>query len=345
MCGGHAQILSAAEVSIGLRVREVTRTGVQQALWADHSMVKTFGPRGTIHLLPADDLPLWCGALSAVPAAGQHAPDVRLTPAQTDELVVAIGEILADAELTVDELTQALADKVGAWAVDPVVPAFQVMWPRWRQATHVAAHRGALCFGPNKGRNTTYTSPARWMPGFAPAPRSEAVDWLLNRYLYSYGPATPEQFARWLATTPGWARRLFGANDLTEVSFEATRAWVSHGDVEPGAPAEGVLLLPHFDPFVVGSQPRESLFPGAAWDRALARSQAGNFPVLFIDGVVAGVWHQKKSSAKVAITVEPLGTLSASHRRQLGEQVERIGAILEARPTLTIGPITVGAHA
>jgi DNA glycosylase AlkZ-like len=345
MCGAHAQILSAAEVSIGLRASGVTRTGVQQALWSDHSLVKTFGPRGTIHLLPAADLALWCGALSAVPAAGQHAPDVRLSPAQADELVVAIGEILADAELTVDELTRALADKVGAWAVDPVMPAFQMMWPRWRQVTHVAAHRGALCFGPNKGRNTTYTSPARWMPGLAPAPPSEAVEWLLNRYLHSYGPATPEQFARWLATTPTWARRQFAANDLTEVSVAATRAWVAYGDVEPVAPAEGVLLLPNFDPFVVGSQPRESLFPGAAWDRALARSQAGNFPVLIIDGVVAGVWHQKKTSARVAITVEPLGTLSAFHRRRIGEQVERIGAIVEARPTLTFDTITVGAHA
>jgi len=343
MCGAHAQVLPAAEVSIGLRAPGVTRTGVQEALWTDHSLVKTFGPRGTVHLLPAADLALWCGALSAVPAAGRHAPDVRLTAEQTDELVAAIGAILADAALTVDELTEALADRVGPWAVEPVVPAFQTMWPRWRQMTQVAAHRGALCFGPNKGRQVTYTSPARWLPGFAPAPETEAIGWLLGRYLHAYGPATPQHFGRWLATTPGWARAVFDAHDLTEVSLEGTRAWTA--DVEPGEPAQGVLLLPHFDAFAVGSQPRELLFPGAAWDRALAGSQAGNFPVLLIDGVVAGVWHQKKSGAKVAITVEPLRTLSARQGAQLDEQVERIGTILEARPTLTLGPISVGAHA
>lgn len=345
MCGAHAQVLSAAEVSICLRMPSATRTAVYEALWSDHSLIKTFGPRGTIHLLPAADLALWCGALSALPTIGRQAAAIRLTPEQTDELVAAIGVILADAELTVDELTEALADHVGSWAVEPVMPAFQTLWPRWRQMTEVAAHRGVLCFGPNKGRKVTYTSPARWLPGFAPAPRAEAADWLLERYLYSYGPSAPQHFARWLATTPGWARSLFDAHGLTEVSLEGDGAWVAGSDVDPGEPARGVRLLPHFDAFVVGSQPRERLFAGAAWGRALAGSQAGNFPVLLVNGVVTGVWHQKKTGGKVAITVEPLRSLTARQRRELDEQVERIGFILEARPTLAVGPVAVGAHA
>ena len=54
-------------------------------------------------------------------------------------------------------------------------------------------------------------------------------------------------------------------------------------------------LLPYFDAFQVGSQPRALLFPGRASERALAGAQAGNFPVLLLDGVVGGVWHQKRS--------------------------------------------------
>src|SRR3954470_12302985 len=68
MCGAHAQIMSAAELSIGLRIVGGTRTDVRHALWREHSIVKTFGPRGTVHLLPARDLPMWVGALSAIPA-------------------------------------------------------------------------------------------------------------------------------------------------------------------------------------------------------------------------------------------------------------------------------------
>lgn len=66
MLGAHAQVLSAAELSVGLRGEGLTRTDVRTALWTDRTLVKTFGPRGTVHLLPAADLPLWTGALSAV---------------------------------------------------------------------------------------------------------------------------------------------------------------------------------------------------------------------------------------------------------------------------------------
>jgi winged helix DNA-binding protein len=344
MCGVHAQVLSAAEVSIGLRLPAATRTTVQDALWTDHSLIKTFGPRGTIHLLPAADLGRWCGALSALPAP-VHPPAIRFTAAQTDELVAAIGDVLADAELTVDELTEALADQVGAWAVDPVMPAFQTLWPRWRLITEIAAHRGVLCFGPNKGRNVTYTNPARWLPGFASTPAAETTSWLLQSYLHSYGPSTPQHFARWLGTTPAWARAAFATIPLTEILLEGSPVWTADRDELPGEPAEGVLLLPHFDAFVVGSQPRELLFPGPAWDRALRKGQAGNYPVLLIDGVVAGVWQQKKAGTQVTITVEPLRTLTRRHLKHVETQVERIGAILQARPTLIVGPITAGAHA
>jgi hypothetical protein len=337
--------MSAAEVSIGVRLVDETCVGVRDALTGEHSLIKTFGPRGTVHLLPAADLALWCGALGGVPPVGQQAVGVRLTAEQTDELVDALGVILGGAELTVDEITEALGDAVGAWAVEPVMPAFQTMWPRWRQMVSVAAFRGVLCFGVPRGRKVTYTNPARWLPGFAPVPHDEAIGWLLERYLHAYGPAAPPHFARWLSTRPGWAASLFDSAELTEVTLEGGRAWVAAGDTEFGEPARGVHLLPHFDAFAVGSYPRELLFPGRAWERALAGSQAGNFPVLLVDGVVAGVWHQKKSARTVAITVEPLADLTAGQLRQLDDQVQRVGAILDARPTLTIGPINVGAHA
>ena len=105
-------------------------------------------------------------------------------------------------------------------------------------------------------------------------------------------------------------------------------------------------LLPYFDAYVVGCQPRALLFPGLAAERVLSPSgQAGNFPVLLIDGIVAGVWSQRRSGRTLAITVEPFDRLTATQRRALDEQVERIGAFLDGTPRLTIGPVTVGGHA
>lgn len=348
ICGAHAQVLSAAELSIARRIAGGTRADVQRALWEDRTLVKTFGPRGTVHLLPTVDLPMWTGALSALPSSvPMHPEPVRFSTEEADRVIAAIGDALTDTELTVDELTEAIEERVGPWAVERTMDAFQDKWPRWRQLTSTAAHRGMLCFGPNRGRNVTYTNPHRWLPGFRPDGGDVALRALVHRYLYAYGPATSQHFAKWLSIPPRRADELFGelSSVLEAVELDGEPAWTTAGDTElPDRPNRSVRLLPYFDAYVVAGQPRERLFPGAAAARALAGGQAGNYPVLLIDGVVGGVWHPRRAGQKVAITVEPLRELTATERRELDDEVELVGAVIEARPTLTIGVVSVGPH-
>ena len=103
--------------------------------------------------------------------------------------------------------------------------AFQSRWPRWRQLTSTAAHRGMLCFGPDRGRKVTYTNPHRWLPGFHPADGDTALRTLVTRYLYAYGPATPQHFAKWLSIAPRYAAELFGklAGELDTSSWTTSR--------------------------------------------------------------------------------------------------------------------------
>ena len=126
ICGAHAQVLSAAEFSIGRRVAGTTRADVQRALWDDRTLVKTFGPRGTVHLLPTVDLPMWTGALSALPpSVPMHPEPVRFTTEQANEVIAAIGDALAEDALTVDELTDAIVDRARPWAGERTMDAFQ----------------------------------------------------------------------------------------------------------------------------------------------------------------------------------------------------------------------------
>jgi hypothetical protein len=348
MCGAHAQVLSAAELSIGRRIAGATRTDVQRALWTDRTLVKTFGPRGTVHLMATRDLPTWTGALSSLASSVPRHPDpVLFTPAQADEVIAAIGDALADAELTVDELTEGIRERTGPWAVERTMDAFQTKWPRWRQLTSTAAHRGVLCFAPDRGRNVTYTNPHRWLPGFRPQDGETALRSLVTQYLHAYGPATPHHFARWLAIPPRRSVELFDelAGDMESVEFDGEPAWILAGDTAVPRPHRGVRLLPYFDAYVVAAQPRDRLFPGPAATRASPSGQAGNYPVLLIDGVVGGVWHQRRAGRKLAIAVEPLRDLSATQRRQLDDEVDLVAAVIEAEATLTIGKVTVGPHA
>jgi hypothetical protein len=339
MAGTHAQVMSAAELAIGLRLPGSTRDDVRDALWADRSLIKTFGPRGTVHLLPAKDLPMWVGALSAVPLGPvPWTEDVRMSEEQIEQVLAAIARILDGVELTVDELTDALVGAVGSWAGDLVMPAFQVNWARWRQITHLAGIRGVLCFGTNKGRKITYTN-----PGVKPAGEKAALRHVLEAYLKAYGPSTPQRFAHWLTAPVKWATGVFESANLQEVTVEGSRAWIVPGDLDVPAPVESVFLLPYFDGYSyrVGNQPAALLYPGKANERVLP----GNFQNLVIDGEVAGLWHQRKSGKRVAITVEPLRKLGKRQRAQLDEQAGRVGEILGATPTVTYGEVTVGGHA
>ncbi|MFI0241165.1 winged helix DNA-binding domain-containing protein [Streptomyces sp. NPDC016845] len=348
MLGAHAQVLSAAELSLGLRIEGATRADVRGALWQERSLVKTYGPRGTVHLLAAADAAMWTGALSSVPGVGQPTRDARLTTEQTEAVVTAVGDALSGAELTATELTEAVVARTGPWAGDLVMPAFQGMWPRWRQAMHTAAHRGVLAFGPNRGRQVTYTN-----PGVTPMRREDALATLVRRYLYAYGPAAPRHFAKWMAAPPGWANALFAelAEDrrIEPVEFEgAGQAWVAAGDgdfPEPDTERGEVRLLPYFDAFGIASHPRELLFPGRAFERALARGQAGNYPLLLVGGAVAGVWHQRRSGRRVTVTVESLSHLTLGQREELARQAGRVGEVTDAKAQLVVGPVTVGPHA
>src|SRR6185437_10836616 len=144
---------------------------------------------------------------------------------------------------------------------------------------------------------------------------------------------------------PRHAAGLFGtlAGELERVDTDGVPGWAVVGDTAaPSRPHRGIRLLPYFDAYVVAGQPRQRLYPGAAAGRALTPAgQAGNYPVLLVDGVVGGVWHQRRSGRTIAITVEPLRELTTPQRRQLDEEVELVGAVMEAAAMLTVGTVTV----
>jgi len=60
--GIQAQVASAAELAMCTRVEGLSPRDVQAALWQDHTLVKTWAMRGTLHLLSARELPLYVAA-------------------------------------------------------------------------------------------------------------------------------------------------------------------------------------------------------------------------------------------------------------------------------------------
>src|SRR5688572_14674326 len=62
VCGVQAQVMSSAELALWTRVESASSEDVQDALWERRKLVKTWAMRGALHLLAADDWPVFAGA-------------------------------------------------------------------------------------------------------------------------------------------------------------------------------------------------------------------------------------------------------------------------------------------
>jgi hypothetical protein len=352
VCGTHAQVLTAAELSLGLRVKGATGETVRAELWERRSLVKTHGPRSTIHLLPAAQAPLW---LAAVRAAGDPRRDqdwlrsMGLDEPKRNAIYEAFVEALDGRRLTLEQLGAEVERRLGSWVAEHATPAFGGSWPRWRVCLGGAAVEGLICFGPNERNKVTFVRPEQWLDRWPPPPsEEEALREVFKRFLRAYGPSKPAEFARWFAILPGRASAL--ARELTpeleEVDVEGEPRLVLGGDSEPGEQlGPSVYLLPHFDCYLVGCHPRTELFPAAWYDRGIPVSGGGNIPAVLVDGRVAGIWEMRRQGGRASITVDCFQKLDKVRSRLLDQAIDTICRIAQVDARRTFGEVLPRPHA
>ncbi|PWT70371.1 MAG: hypothetical protein C5B60_12245 [Chloroflexi bacterium] len=351
VAGIHAQMLPAAELSIGVRLADATRQDVRAELWQRRRLVKTYGLRGTVHLFPADELWLWMAALGA-----NHRPDevrwlaqMGLDMAQKEAIVTAIGDALDGRALTRQELGLEVERRVGSWATEAASPAFGGHWQRWLITLGAAATAGLLCFGPNQGTKVTFVRPDQWLGGRESVAEPTALREVFRRYLSAYGPATARDFSQWFGMPPRAALHLMQevADELEEVSVDGHAAWMLASEAAgdwPQAP-DVVQVLPHFDCYVIGCHPRDRLLQVDGAKRGLTRGTIGNLPLILVDGMVAGIWQYRQKGQRVEVRVEPFAPLSPNQYHHLEGAVARVGEIMEAKSvTLTLGAVEARPH-
>jgi len=337
ICGLQAQLASSAELSLWARVDDLPRGWVDEALWERRSLVKTWAMRGTLHLLPADELPMWVGAQAALPPRWEKAGWRRgfgVTEEEVAGILAAVPRALEGGPLTREQLADAVARELGAeHLTGKLAEGFGAL-------LKPSAFRGELCFAPPDGRNVRFTRPDRWVPGWAPADPQAAADAVTRRYLAAYGPASRETYARWLGSSPAYAGRLLArlGDEVLQAELAGERVWLRAADLDELRTAEpdGVVrLLPAFDPHVVAA-PRDApaVLDPARRDRVY-RPQGWLSPVLLVDGRFAGVWRQERRDAVIAVEIEPFEDLGAETRAAAEVEAARLGAFLGAGADVT----------
>lgn len=322
ICGLHAQLLSSAALSLWARVEGASLESFERALWRERKLVKTWAMRGTLHLLPARDLPVYFGALSTYTHYLRQGwvKYFGVTREQVELVIEAVSEAVRGRALTRDQLADAVAERTGSKQLAAVLRQ------SWGVLLKPAAYRGQLCFAEGDGTRVRFTHPG---PVRKLDPQKALAE-LARRYLGAYGPATREDFALWWGgTSLAQSQRLFESLDVREVDLEGRRAWLLDG--EPGSgQARSVRLLPAFDPYIVGAPRSGGLFPSAHKGR-IYRPQGWISPALLVDGHVEGVWRHERKNGRLMVRIDPFTRLRRRVRAGASEEAERLAAYFGAR--------------
>jgi len=232
LCGVQAQVASAAELAVGVRLPPRSPGAVARAI-EERALIKTWAMRGTLHLLPADMAGAYLALIGSLKTWESPSWQKAFISAPQIEMLAEIaGEVLEGRTLSRDDLVA----EVQARSHDARLA--EHLRSGWAAVLKPLAWRGLLCQGPAEGNRVTFTSPRTWSPAWGGIPdQDEAARIAIPAYLGAYGPASMNAFDAWLTRGASSKRSLrewfTAAGDLlTAVEVDGERAFARSEDLE-----------------------------------------------------------------------------------------------------------------
>ncbi len=336
MCGIQAQDASAATLAVRPRSAGLVAADVEQSRVQDRSVVRTWGPRGTLHLLAAEDLGWLLPLIGPVFVAGdrRRREELGLSEDICARGIRLIRDVLADqGPMTRAELFEHLATH-GIHLEGQARP----------HLLFLPALEGIICLGPDRGAEPTYVLLNDWIDHEHtghPLSEDEAYAELTRRYLSAYGPVTPEDQAAWSGmplskTRAAWQRvkdELLGVETTGSPAWMLKKraAWLDQLPTHPPI----VLLLPRFDIYLLGYRNRDLAIP----PQYAKRINAGGgiiHPTVLVDGQVVGTWKSNRLKNHLDVLVEPFDQLAPEIYEGLEAETEDIARFLGVKATLQV---------
>ena len=329
--GIHAQLMSAAEMSIGARMDGISPQDVQSALWQEHTLVKTWVMRQTLHLIPATDFPIYIAARRLTdinwPALFNR---YGINRAVFETYLAISPEILNNGPLTRQQFTGLVGERLNS----PELRDFLTKHS-WGTPLKPLAWHGELCCGPNIGQNVTFVRPSAWIGAWREMDPEAAMQEVVRRYLMVYGPARPRNFQWWWWMSSRAAKKAFDsiADETEEVDVEGWRSTALKASVLAMLelePTGEVHLLPSFDAYTVGLARGKNLerLITLEHQKKVYRLQGWVSAVVLVDGFIKGTWEYKVQRSKTTVTVDLFSSISNKVKEGIANEAARLGKFL-----------------
>ena len=336
LCGIQAQDSPAAALAVRARSAGLVAVDVEHARVQERAVIRTWGPRGTLHLLATEDLGWLLPLLGPVFIAGgrRRRAELGLDEDTYARGVRALRDVLSNqGPLTRDELIAQLALR----GIRLVGQARPYLLQR-------AALEGIICLGPLRGAEPTYVLLSDWVDQehrVHPLSEVAAHAELSRRYLKAYGPAAPQDQAAWSGMPLSKIRAAWQhiADQLIEVEVASSPAWMLQACAawldEPPAPTPIVRLLPRFDIYLLGYQNRDLSVPPRYAKRVNAGGGLLN-PTVLVDGRAVGTWKNMRQKNHLDMVVEPFDYLAPEVQPGLEAEVTDLARFLGEKATLHV---------
>jgi uncharacterized protein YcaQ len=283
--------------------------------------------RQTLHLLSSSEFYIYIIALkrSRVEAILRGMARFGANRKDADRLNEIVLDLLSEGPKTQKELSKEIRPEVNKQT--------KAWMDRFWSPVRLAMVEGLVCYGPDRGKDSTIVRTDHWLKRRKPVSEFESQRLLLRRYLSAYGPASAGDFARWSGismkdTTPVWNSMV---DELTDVAIDDKKFSVLREDYEALASAklrETLLrLLPGFDPYLLAHVEKGHLVDDSVYKRVY-RNQGWISPVVLLDGRVIGIWSIGKKGKASSLDVELFEKVSKSLRSRIDREVESLSTFL-----------------
>ncbi|MDD5501837.1 MAG: winged helix DNA-binding domain-containing protein [Candidatus Thermoplasmatota archaeon] len=325
VCGVQAQVMSAAQIALWARIKDIAPEDVENALWKEKSLVKTWCMRSTVHIVPSDYLSIYTGAVRRSMIKNEQSWIKRRggNPDDTQEMINAIGGALGHECITRKELTEkvvvSLGEKARKW-----------VGHGWGGIMKQACLAGLVCFGPNRWQEITFVRCDSWLRKTTGASVEKSENELMRRYLGSYGPASLQDFSAWSGIPAGTAIEILEniENETSKVSVEGKEKIVLRKDLDDLESADtvapSVRLLPSFDSYMLGHRNKSHLVDEAHY-KLVYRKAGWLSPVVLSNGRAIGTWSYEKKDKKLAVAVNLFEKTSAEARKKIENEAANLG--------------------
>jgi hypothetical protein len=312
----HSTDAATVYLSTWARVGAFDPAALDEALYAENTLVRMLGMRRTLWVVP-DEL------AAIVDAACTQRIAVR-ERTRLEGFVAASG-VTEDPGAWLGRVERAALAAVqardGAFTAEltrenPLLATKLTVGPGTRWETRVSAGSRILPLLAAEGvvargrpRGSWVSGVYRWEPVLQPRPRVDphaARADLLRAWLSAFGPATETDTRWWAGWTARDAREALADVPHAVVDLDGAPGLVLAGDLErTPSPAPCAALLPTLDPTVMGWKQRD-WYLGA--HGALLFDRNGNAgPTVWWDGRVVGGWTQRSDGEVVWKLLEDVG--------------------------------------